>query len=81
MKCPADLTRLSRENGGEFPYRRVFVVIDGPTSCRATANATCPSAGRQFLEEDLKLYGPSGGEIVTTERIHELAGYVQTLQR
>lgn len=40
-----------------------------------------PVWGRQFLEDDVNLYGPSGGEIVTTERIHELTGYVQSLQR
>ncbi|TIV04325.1 MAG: cytochrome C, partial [Mesorhizobium sp.] len=26
-------------------------------------------------------YGPKAGESVTEERIHNLAGYVQTLQR
>jgi hypothetical protein len=40
-----------------------------------------PVWGRQFLDDDVKVYGPNGGEIVTTERIHELAGYVQSLQR
>jgi hypothetical protein len=40
-----------------------------------------PVWGRQFLEDDQKAYGPNGGEIVTTERIHELAGYIQSLQR
>ncbi|RUV47380.1 cytochrome C, partial [Mesorhizobium sp. M5C.F.Ca.IN.020.29.1.1] len=33
-----------------------------------------------FLEEDAKVYGPSGGEVVTTERIHNLAAYIETLQ-
>jgi mono/diheme cytochrome c family protein len=81
MKRPADLTRLSRENGGEFPYTRVFAVIDGRNVVPSHGKRDMPVWGRQFLEEDFKLYGPSGGEIVTTERIHELAGYVQTLQR
>jgi hypothetical protein len=40
-----------------------------------------PVWGRQFLEQDVKVYGPSGGEIVTTERIHNLAGYLETLQQ
>ncbi|TIU04004.1 MAG: cytochrome C, partial [Mesorhizobium sp.] len=39
-----------------------------------------PVWGRQFLEEDAKVYGPSGGEVVMTERIHNLAGYIETLQ-
>jgi hypothetical protein len=40
-----------------------------------------PVWGRQFLEDDTKLYGPAGGEIVTTERIHNLTGYIESLQR
>ena len=40
-----------------------------------------PVWGRVFLEDDAKLYGPSGGEIVTTERIHNLTGYIESLQR
>jgi hypothetical protein len=31
VKRPADLTRLSRDNGGAFPYWRVFAMIDGRT--------------------------------------------------
>jgi mono/diheme cytochrome c family protein len=29
MKAPADLTQLSQQNRGEFPYWRVFSMIDG----------------------------------------------------
>jgi mono/diheme cytochrome c family protein len=81
MKRPADLTRLSRQNGGEFPYWRVFAVIDGRYIVQGHGDRDMPVWGRQFLEDDAKLYGPNGGEIVTTERIHELTAYVQRLQR
>lgn len=80
-KRPADLTRLSERNGGEFPYWRVFAVIDGRYIVPGHGDREMPIWGRQFLEKDAKVYGPNGGEIVTTERIHELAGYVQSLQR
>ena len=53
MKRPADLTRLSRENGGEFPYTRVFAVIDGRNVVRATANATCPCGAANSLKKTL----------------------------
>ena len=81
VKRPADLTRLSRNNGGEFPYWRVFAMIDGRTMVPEHGERDMPVWGRQFLPDDVKKYGPSGGEILTTERIHNLAGYVQTLQR
>ena len=81
MKRPADLTHLSRKNGGEFPYSRVFAVIDGRYSVSSHGEREMPVWGRQFLEDDAKKFGPSAGEIVTTARIHNLAGYVQGLQR
>lgn len=81
LKRPADLTHLSDRNGGAFPYSRVFATIDGRFAVPSHGDREMPVWGRQFLEQDEKLYGPSGGEVVTTERIHNLAGYIQTLQR
>jgi mono/diheme cytochrome c family protein len=80
MKRPADLTHLARRNGGRFPYSRVFATIDGRYAVPSHGDREMPVWGRQFLEQDEKLYGPSGGEVVTTERIHNLAGYIETLQ-
>lgn len=81
VKRPADLTRLSRDNGGAFPYWRVFAMIDGRTMVPEHGDRDMPVWGRQFLPDDARKYGPNAGEIVTEERIHELAGYVQTLQQ
>jgi mono/diheme cytochrome c family protein len=81
LKRPADLTRLAERNGGAFPYGRVFAVIDGRYIVPGHGERDMPVWGRQFLEEDVKIFGPSGGEIVTTERIHNLAGYIEQLQR
>ncbi|MER9326581.1 c-type cytochrome [Mesorhizobium sp. M0488] len=81
LKRPSDLTRLSRRNGGEFPYWRVFAVIDGRAMVPEHGDRDMPVWGRQFLPGDVKKYGPNAGEIVTRERIHDLAGYVETLQQ
>lgn len=81
VKRPTDLTRLSRKNGGEFPYWRVYALIDGRMMVPEHGERDMPVWGRQFLPGDAKKYGPNAGEIVTRERIHNLAGYVQTLQR
>ncbi|WP_378948319.1 c-type cytochrome [Mesorhizobium sp. ANAO-SY3R2] len=81
VKKPADLTHLSQRNGGKFPYSRVFATIDGRYLMPGHGERDMPVWGRQFLEEDAKRYGPSGGEVVTTERIHNLTSYIQTLQR
>ena len=81
LERPADLTILAERNGGAFPYWRVFAVIDGRYIVSGHGDREMPVWGRQFLEEDAKIFGPSGGEVVTTERIHNLAGYVEQLQR
>lgn len=81
MKRPADLTRLAQRNGGNFPYQRVFAMIDGRFVVPSHGEREMPIWGRQFLEDDQKVYGPAGGEIVTAERIHNLVGYIESLQR
>jgi len=80
-KRPADLTTLTRRNGGEFPYWRVYAVIDGRGLVPAHGERDMPVWGDRFLPDDMKRYGPYGGEAITTERIQNLTGYVQTLQR
>lgn len=81
LKRPADLTRLRERNHGEFPYLRVLATIDGRYIVPAHGEREMPIWGRQFLDQDTKTFGPSGGEISTTERIHQLTEYVQSLQR
>lgn len=81
VKRPTDLTRLAESNGGEFPYFRVFATIDGRFVVPGHGERDMPVWGRQFLEEDAVTFGPSGGEIVTEERIHQLAGYIESLQK
>lgn len=78
---PADLTQIAERNGGSFPYWKVFATIDGRYIVPGHGERDMPVWGRQFIDEDVATYGPSGGEIVTTERIHELTTYVETLQR
>ena len=81
MKRPADLTGLQKKNGGEFPYYRVFAAIDGRFIVPGHGDRDMPIWGRQFLEEDAKMFGPIGGEALAQERIHKLTGYIASLQR
>lgn len=81
MQKPADLTILQQENGGLFPYNRVFSTIDGRFQVPSHGDREMPIWGRHFIEEDTKVFGPKAGEIVTEERVHELTNYIQSLQR
>ena len=78
---PADITRLAEQEGGEFPYWRVFAVIDGRFIVPGHGDRDMPIWGRQFLPGEVKVHGPKGGEKATKERILELTNYVRSLQR
>ena len=81
LKRPSDLTLLAEQNGGEFPFRRVFAVIDGRYVVPAHGPREMPIWGRRFLEGDVPMFGPSAGEAATKQRILELTAYVESLQR
>lgn len=79
--APSDLTTLSASNGGEFPYWKVFALIDGRYVVPSHGTREMPVWGREFLSGDEATYGPIGGEAVTQERIHALSDYLAKLQR
>ena len=81
VKKPADLTLLQANNGGAFPYNRVYSTIDGRFQVPSHGMREMAVWGREFLEVDKETFGEKSGEIVTEERIHELTNYIQTLQR
>src|SRR5690606_12661822 len=75
---PADLATLRERNGGEFPYERVYAMIDGRHDMdRARA---MPAFGEQFIARDLEDYGEVIGEALTDRRIQALVRYVESLQ-
>lgn len=79
-KAPADLTRLSERNGGEFPAWLVFATIDGRHAANQRDYRDMPIWGERFLEDEARKYGPNAAEAVTTKRILQLTKYVQSLQ-
>jgi hypothetical protein len=81
IKQPTDLTKLSANNKGVFPYWRVFSSIDGRFVVRGHGDREMPVWGRAFYANDQKKLGPIGGEAIAEERIHALTEYIQTLQR
>jgi mono/diheme cytochrome c family protein len=74
---PADLTRLSADNGGTFPLVAVMAKIDGYT--RATE--AMPEFGAILQGETVFVETAPGVMTPTPARLVELARYVETLQR
>jgi len=76
---PADLTRLARRNGGEFPKLRVMAKVWGYTGGKEGA-VVMPNFG-PLLESQMVPYDSGDGiESPTPLRLVRLAEYVESLQ-
>lgn len=78
-----DLTTLADRNDGEFPFRRVFQIIDGRAEVRAHGERTMPVWGARFSQEvgdpSLPLDRPTREQAVRG-RILELVNYIMAIQ-
>ncbi|MGI9372782.1 MAG: c-type cytochrome [Hyphomicrobiales bacterium] len=83
---PTDLTTLARANKGIFPEDKVRAVIDGRNNVQSHGTGEMPiwgdmltfesTGGGVALDEE-----PEEVERLVEERINQLVGYVQTLQK
>jgi len=48
--APSDLTRISRRNGGKYPFDKVYKVIDGREAVKTHGVTDMPVWGDAFLE-------------------------------
>jgi len=77
---PINLTRLSANNDGVFPYLKVFHAIDGRTTIRSHGPAIMPIWGDAFASEIGESAGPFGSELLIRAKIVALVDYIETLQ-
>ena len=80
-KNPSDLTVLAKTNGGEYPFLRVYHMIDGRITVTGHGEREMPIWGARYSEEDYERYGTAfGSEDVVRGRILQIVYYIQTLQ-
>lgn len=72
--APADLTVLTRDNGGSFPLLEVQKIIDGRTELMAHGPREMPIWGYEYRRT-----GQS--EVEASARIGAVIAYLRTLQR
>lgn len=70
---PADLTLLSKNNGGTYPRDMVFQVIDGRQKVKGHGGGDMPEWADAFL-------AASGDAAATKQRIDSLVEYLATRQ-
>ena len=79
---PANLAQISQRNGGKFPFKRVYEIIDGTAVLAAHGSRDMPLWGDRFLR-DAKPITPDQVEItrqMVQQRILSLVYYIGTLQ-
>ena len=78
---PANLTKLSRNNGGIFPAERLAQIIDGRREVKIHGPRDMPVWGDWFdAEAEAPGLRASEREIVVHERIAALVAYLKTIQ-
>lgn len=86
LKKPAtDLTKLQKDNGGVFPFDRLYAVIDGRRVVGVHGSREMPVWGREYRDDAADLTSGFGAtphdlESFVRGRIIALIGYIYTLQ-
>jgi len=74
---PADLTQIAKKNGGEFPFWKVYGIIDGRQDVNAHGSREMPIWGEEFRIQAGS--SPTAGSEVRG-RILELVYFLQSIQ-
>ena len=78
---PSDLTQLSKNNHGAFPFLKVFQTIDGRTQVDGHGTREMPIWGARYEAQAGDKYGPYGGEVIVRGRVLALVYYLETIQQ
>jgi mono/diheme cytochrome c family protein len=83
-KAPADLTMLSKQNSGHFPYQKVRQVIDGRPdkgNIRAHSSHDMPVWGDVFRDSSGAKNFPGGGNALAKIRILNIVDFLASVQQ
>jgi mono/diheme cytochrome c family protein len=73
---PPDLTGICLRNGGEFPFDKVYRIVDGRAMMDSHKRFAMPFWGT-YLQE----HGTPESEAAVKQRITEIVRYVESLQK
>ena len=77
---PTDLTSLAKNHGGQFPAKKIYLMIDGREDFYAHGDRDMPVWGIRYLQEHAVRYGNLDGEDVVQQRISKLVNHIQSIQ-
>jgi mono/diheme cytochrome c family protein len=76
---PADLTQLSKRNGGRFPFWRVYRIVDGREAVRGHGTREMPIWGEE-IRVDTRDAVPRLQEDLVAGRLWQMIIYLQSIQ-
>jgi mono/diheme cytochrome c family protein len=76
---PADLTQLSKQNGGHFPFWPVYRIVDGREVVRGHGTRAMPIWGDELRVAE-KDAAPQFREDLVVGRLWQLLSYLQSIQ-
>jgi mono/diheme cytochrome c family protein len=77
--APTDLTQISKKNGGQFPFWRVYRIVDGREEVRGHGTRAMPIWGDE-IRIDEKEALPQFQEDLVAGRIWQMISYLQSIQ-
>jgi len=76
----ADLTQLSKNNNGNFPYKDVYYIIDGRDAIKQHGSRSMPIWGNRFQSTTWFNVDKGNAETLVTGKIFELLLYLESIQ-
>lgn len=76
---PADLTSISKQNNGEFPFWRMYRIVDGRAEVQLHGPRQMPVWGQRF-RADQGTEGPTAWSDLARGRILQLVVYLESIQ-
>ena len=78
---PTDLTMLTKNNAGKYPFMQIYQMVDGRADVAGHGDRAMPIWGDRYNKEDVERYGGFGAEDVVQARILQLVYYIQAIQQ
>lgn len=76
----ADLTKLSKNNDGFFPFREVYLIVDGRESIKQHGPRRMPIWGDRFKSTTWYTVNQDYAETLVSGKIFELLLYLESIQ-
>lgn len=76
---PADLTQISKRNGGQYPFWRMYRIIDGREAVKGHGGGAMPLWGRVFARQE-EATDPHLQDQGVRGRILSLVYYLESIQ-